>query len=118
MLFNYENCQCCKKEGINIKILLSNILPAGICEEICSYNLYCSKCLDLNEKEKGYTDFNYHFDFHKHFRLTTTEKPIDFFKTRMTTPIYISHTYIQAFKWKHVEASNNKGGHPIVELCC
>ena len=41
MLFTYKNCGCCKKEMTDIKVLLNNIFPAGICDEICSYNLHC-----------------------------------------------------------------------------
>ena len=35
----------------NTKVLLNNMFPAGICDEICNYNLHCSKCKDFNEKE-------------------------------------------------------------------
>ena len=47
----------------DLKDLLNNIFPAGICDEICDYNLHCSKCKDLNDKERRYIDFNYHFDY-------------------------------------------------------
>ena len=63
MLFTYKNCGCCKKEMTDLKDLLNNIFPAGICDEICDYNLHCSKCKDLNDKERRYIDFNYHFDY-------------------------------------------------------
>ena len=33
MLFTYKNCGCCKKEMTDIKVLLNNIFPAGICDE-------------------------------------------------------------------------------------
>ena len=32
MLFTYKNCGCCKKEMTDIKVLLNNIFPAGICD--------------------------------------------------------------------------------------
>ena len=63
MLFTYKNRGCCKKEMTNLKVLLNNIFPAGICDEICDYNLHCSKCKDLNDRERRYIDFNYHFDY-------------------------------------------------------
>ena len=44
MLFTYKNCGCCKKEMTDLKDLLNNIFPAGICDEICDYNLHCTKC--------------------------------------------------------------------------
>ena len=45
-----------KKEMTNLKVLLNNIVPAGICDEICDYNLHCSKCKDLNDRERRYID--------------------------------------------------------------
>ena len=42
----------------DIKVLLNNIFPTGICDEICSYNLHCSKCKDLKEKEYRYITYN------------------------------------------------------------
>ena len=77
----------------NLKVLLNNIFPAGICDEICNYNLHCSKCKDLNDKERRYINFNYHFDYFKDKELTRVEKQIYFFKTRMEkSPIYLSNT--------------------------
>ena len=93
MLFTYKNCGCCKKEMTNVKVLLNNIFPAGICDEICDYNLHCEKCKDLNDRERRYIDFNYHFDYLKDKELTKVEKTIYFFKTRMEkSPIYLSNT--------------------------
>ena len=93
MLFTYKNCGCCKKDMTNLKVLLNNIFPAGICDEICNYNLHCSKCKDLNDKERRYINFNYHFDYFKDKELTRVEKHIYFFKTRMEkSPIYLSNT--------------------------
>ena len=66
----------------DIKVLLNNIFPAEICNEICDYNLHCSKCKDLNDEERRYISLNYHFDFDTN-QLTKTEKQIHFFKTRM-----------------------------------
>ena len=51
MVFTYKNCGCCKKEMTSTKVLLNHIFPAGICYEICNYNLYCFKCKNLNRKE-------------------------------------------------------------------
>ena len=45
----------------NTKVLLNDIFPAGIWDEICGYNLHCFKCRDLNDKERKYINFNYHF---------------------------------------------------------
>ena len=67
----------------DIKVLLNNIFPAGICDEICNYNLHCSKCKDLNDKERRYIKFKYHFDYFNDKDLTRVEKQIYFFKTRM-----------------------------------
>ena len=93
MLCTYKNCGCCKKEMTDIKVLLNNIFPAGICDEICNYNLHCSKCKDLNDKERRYINFNYHFDYFNDKELTRVEKQIYFFKTRMEkSPIYLSNT--------------------------
>ena len=83
MLFTYKNCGCCKKEMTNTKVLLNNIFPAGICDWICDYNLHCLKCKELNEKEKG---------FRRIKSFTVSGEQILFFKTRMTSPIYLSNT--------------------------
>ena len=87
MLFTYKNCGCCKKEMTNVKVLLNNIFPAGICDEICDYNLYCSKCIDLNKKEPMLMMRRY-----RHKQLTRSELQIYFFQTEMPTPIYLSNT--------------------------
>ena len=60
MIFNYKNCGCCKREMTNIKVVLNNIFPAGVCDEICQYNIYCYKCKDLHDKECKYINVNYH----------------------------------------------------------
>ena len=77
MLFTYKKCGCCKKEMTNTKVLLNNIFPAGICDEICDYNLYCFKCKNLNLKEN---EFQKELRRGKH--LTTSEKQILFFKQK------------------------------------
>ena len=87
MLFTYKNCGCCKKEMTNIKVLLNNIFPAGICDEICNYNLHCSKCKELNDKENKYINQKYRYK-----QLTIPENQINFFQTEMPTPIYLSNT--------------------------
>lgn len=90
MLFNYKNCGCCKKENNNIKVLLINIFPARICDEICDYNLHCSKCRDLHEKESRYITYNEDYFEDKEIK-TVAEKQIHFFKTRMkASPIDVS----------------------------
>ena len=38
----------------NTKVLLNDIFPAGICDEICNYNFYCFKCKILNLKENWF----------------------------------------------------------------
>jgi len=76
MIFNYKNCGCCKREMTNIKVVLNNIFPAGVCDEICQYNIYCYKCKDLHDKECKYINVNYHFDYFKDKELTTAERHI------------------------------------------
>ena len=71
----------------NTKVLLNNIFPAGIFDEICIYNLYCFKCKDLNLKEN---EFQKELRRGKH--LTTSEKQILFFKTEIPTPLFLSNT--------------------------
>ena len=71
----------------DIKVLLNNIFPAGICDEICDYNLYCSKCKYLNDKEQRYIGQKYRYK-----QLTIPENQINFFKTQMPTLIYLSNT--------------------------
>ena len=75
----------------NLKVLLNNIFPAGICDEICDYNLHCSKCKDLNDRERRYIDFNYHFDYFNDKKLTRVEKTIYFFKTGWRNHLFIQH---------------------------
>ena len=72
-----------KKQITNIKVLFNNVFPVEICNEICYYNLHCSKCEDLNDKERNYINCNYHVDYFKDKELTRVEKQIYFFKTRM-----------------------------------
>ena len=93
MLFTYKNCGCCKKEMTDLKDLLNNIFPAGICDEICDYNLHCSKCKNLNDKERRYIDFNYHFDYFNDKKLTRVEKTIYFFKNKdgEITYLFVQH---------------------------
>ena len=92
MLSTYKNCGCCKKEMTKVKVLLNNIFPAGIYDEICNYKLHCSKCKELNDKKCKYITFNYHFDHFEEKELTRVEKQIHFFKTRMDkSPIYLSN---------------------------
>ena len=57
----------------DIKVLLNNIFPAGICDEICNCNLHCSKCKELNDNERRYVTFNYHFDHFEEKELTRVE---------------------------------------------
>ena len=83
MLFTYKNCGCCKREMTNVKVLLNNIFPVGICDGICDYNLYCSKCKDLYDKERRY--------IYRYKQLTKPELQINFFQTQMPTPIYLSN---------------------------
>jgi hypothetical protein len=75
------------------KVLLNNSFLAGICDDICDYSLHCSKCKDLNDKERRYINFSYRFDYFKDKKLTRVEKHIYFLKTRMEkSPIYLSNT--------------------------
>ena len=64
MLFILQNRGCGKKEMTNTKVLLNNIFPAGICNEICGYNLRCSKCKDLNDKERRYINFSFFYFYY------------------------------------------------------
>ena len=90
MLFTYKNCGCCKKEMTDIKVLLNNVFPAGICDEICSYNLHCSKCKGLREKEYRYITYNQDYFEDKEIN-SVAEKQIYVFKARMeTSPIDLS----------------------------
>ena len=69
VLFNYGGCKKCQSKMNDTKLVLSNILPANVCEKISSYNVYCNRCCitrDLEKffveehKGKGYTKkFNY-----------------------------------------------------------
>jgi hypothetical protein len=75
------------------KVLLNNPFLAGICDDTCDYSLLCSKCKDLNDKERRYINFSYRFDYFKDKKLTRVEKHIYFLKTRMEkSPIYLSNT--------------------------
>ena len=75
----------CKNQSSNIKVLLNNIFPAGICDMICDYNLHCLKCNELLFKENEYDRYAIN-------RYTKVEQQIDFFQTEMTSPIFISQT--------------------------
>ena len=73
----------------NQKVLLNKIFPARICDEICSYNLDCSKCKDLREKEYRYITYNQ--DYFEDEINSVAEKQIYVFKTRMeASPIDLS----------------------------
>ena len=88
MLFTYKNCQCCRKDKTNLMVVLNNILPSAICNEICDYNLYCFKCRDLQDKERRYLEYSI-------LKMTKPQKQIHFFKTRMeASPVDIAHNSI------------------------
>ena len=70
MLFTYKNRGCCKKEMTNTKVLLNNNLHYSK----CNYTLHYSKCKELNDEERRYINFNYHFDHLKDKELTRVEK--------------------------------------------
>ena len=59
------------KKMTKVKFFLNNIFPAGICDQICNYNLRCSKCKELNDKARRYITFNYHFDHFEEKELRT-----------------------------------------------
>ena len=69
---------------------MNSIFPVRICDEICDYNLYCSKCRDLNSKE--YRNIKYNQDYFEDEEIkTVAEKQIHFFKKRMeASPIDLS----------------------------
>ena len=67
-----------------VNVLLNNIFPAGICDEICDYNLRCSKCNDLNEKENKYINQKYRYK-----ELTIPELQIFFQNTNANTNLSV-----------------------------
>ena len=56
MSFNYNKCKQCNNYKNNSKVILNNILPAGICDKICEYNISCKKCQWLFEKENEFIE--------------------------------------------------------------
>ena len=97
MLFTYGNCKCCKNESANVKVLLNNIFPAGICDMICDYNTHCFKCNNLIFKENEYIKEENPSKRIPHYLkhtepLTTTGRQIHFFQTEMPSPIFLSNT--------------------------
>ena len=56
MVFNYTKCKKCNHENNNAKVILNDILPAGICDKICNYNISCKKCKWLLEKENEFIE--------------------------------------------------------------
>ena len=50
-LFNYEQCKMCKKCNNDIKIELSKILPANVCNKIGEYSGKCHKCKTILKQE-------------------------------------------------------------------
>ena len=91
MIFNYERCMGCKNKSFDIKVLLNNIFPAGICDMICDYNLHCSKCKTLNYEENRMKDRYYRWKI-GYKSKTTAHNQIEFFQKYMTTPIFLSPT--------------------------
>ena len=97
MIFTYGNCRCCKNESSNVKVLLNNLFPAGICDMICDYNTHCFKCNNLIFKENEYIKEENPSKRIPHYLkhtepLTTTGRQIHFFQTEMSSPIFLSNT--------------------------
>ena len=61
-LFNYNKCECCKRQQNNINVELVKLLPSNICNEITKYNIYCHRCCEIFKKHeqfcKKYIFFN------------------------------------------------------------
>jgi len=67
----------------DIKVLMNNVFPAGICDEICNYKLHCFKCKNLSPKENEFQK-----ELRKGTHLTTSKRQILFFKTEMPAPFF------------------------------
>ena len=50
-LFNYDNCKLCKKLSYKRNILLFNIFPVNVCNNIVDANAQCCECQDMMEDE-------------------------------------------------------------------
>ena len=61
-LFNYNKCECCKRQENNTNVELVKLLPSNICSQITEYNFYCDKCCKIFKKDeqfcKKYIFFN------------------------------------------------------------
>ena len=44
MLFDFNKCQRCKNEKMNVKLTMGNIFPQEICQKIIDFNVLCEKC--------------------------------------------------------------------------
>ena len=61
MLFNYDKCECCKKQRNDINVELSNLLPSNICNKITENNINCKSCSLTHIREQ---DFMKVYDLH------------------------------------------------------
>ena len=54
MLFNYDKCECCKKQRHNINVELSNLLPSNVCNKITESNINCDRCCLTYKREQSF----------------------------------------------------------------
>ena len=54
MLFNYDKCECCKKQKQDINVELSKLLPSNICNQITENNINCKQCCLTYEREQDF----------------------------------------------------------------
>ena len=72
-LFNYKECDLCKRRGRNEKLALCNVLLANVCNMIGEYVNDCWRCEGMKEKEKDFIDEN--------TKMTKPEIQLYFFRT-------------------------------------
>ena len=73
MLFNYDECNACKRRRYNKKMVLSNVLPANVCDIIGDYVNDCWRCEWMKERERDFVNEN--------SKMTKPELQLLFFKT-------------------------------------
>ena len=71
MLFNYDKCECCKKQRNNINVELSKLLPSNICNQITENNINCNRCCLTYKREQSFLKVKDLHDYDKFYLQLT-----------------------------------------------
>ena len=71
MLFNYDKCECCKKQRNDIDVEVSNLLPSSRCNKITENNINCDRCCLTYKREHSFLKVKDLHDYDKFYLQLT-----------------------------------------------